>query len=188
MNKGSGCRVKVTRGVDHRHTGAAVCRSAGAPAPGPYPGTAGSRGVAAGEPGAGGDADAVPSVDGVLDQLTLAEFINSGAYDRHVRRRRLAYRRRRDHLVDAVTAGQVEGISAGLHAIVGLPPGMSEGDAAIAAAARGLALEGFDTYRIGLAVHPPAFVIGYATPPDHAYLSAVAVLRKVVQQGTASQP
>ncbi|GBQ00213.1 hypothetical protein SSP531S_16270 [Streptomyces spongiicola] len=38
---------------------------------------------------------------GVLDQLTLAEFISSGAYDRHVRAMRLRYRRRRDQLVEA---------------------------------------------------------------------------------------
>ena len=34
-----------------------------------------------------------------LEQLTLAEFIASGAYDRHVRAMRLRYRRRRDQLV-----------------------------------------------------------------------------------------
>ena len=37
-----------------------------------------------------------------LDQLTLAEFITSGGYDRHVRRSRLAYRRRRDRLAAAL--------------------------------------------------------------------------------------
>ncbi|MGC1753554.1 MAG: PLP-dependent aminotransferase family protein, partial [Trebonia sp.] len=37
-----------------------------------------------------------------FEQLTLAEFITSGAYDRHVRRVRLAYRRRRDRLVAAL--------------------------------------------------------------------------------------
>ncbi|MGW3142815.1 MocR-like pyridoxine biosynthesis transcription factor PdxR, partial [Streptomyces sp. NPDC001139] len=39
---------------------------------------------------------------GALDQLTLAEFLVSGAYDRHVRAARLRYRRRRDALVAAV--------------------------------------------------------------------------------------
>ena len=34
-------------------------------------------------------------------QLTLAEFITSGAYDRHIRRSRLAYRQRRDRLTAA---------------------------------------------------------------------------------------
>jgi len=37
-----------------------------------------------------------------LDQLTLAEFVSSGHYDRQVRRSRLAYRSRRDRLVDAL--------------------------------------------------------------------------------------
>ena len=34
-----------------------------------------------------------------LDQLTLAEFISRGGHDRHIRRRRLIYRRRRDRLL-----------------------------------------------------------------------------------------
>jgi GntR family transcriptional regulator / MocR family aminotransferase len=38
----------------------------------------------------------------VLEQLTLAQLIVSGAYDRHVRRMRGHYRRRRDRLVAAV--------------------------------------------------------------------------------------
>jgi GntR family transcriptional regulator / MocR family aminotransferase len=33
---------------------------------------------------------------GVLDQLTLAAFMRGGGYDRHIRRCRLRYRRRRD--------------------------------------------------------------------------------------------
>ena len=37
-----------------------------------------------------------------LSQLTFAEFITSGQYDRQVRRSRLVYRRRRDRLVDAL--------------------------------------------------------------------------------------
>lgn len=37
-----------------------------------------------------------------LEQLTLAEFLTSGAYDRHVRSMRLHYRRRRDQLVTAL--------------------------------------------------------------------------------------
>ena len=37
-----------------------------------------------------------------LNQLVLAEFLTSGRYDRHVRRSRLAYRRRRDRLVAAL--------------------------------------------------------------------------------------
>lgn len=62
-----------------------------------------------------------------LEQLTLAEFIGSGAYDRHIRRTRLAYRHRRDRLVAALARHapgvRVSGIAAGLHAVAELPPG-----------------------------------------------------------------
>lgn len=116
----------------------------------------------------------------ILEQLTLAEFIRTGAYDRHVRQRRLAYRRRRDHLVGSLGATRVEGISAGLHALVALPGGVTEDDVVAAAAARGLALEGLDAYRIGPAARSPALVVGYATPPDHAYRKAITLLREVV--------
>ncbi|HLI00486.1 MAG TPA: PLP-dependent aminotransferase family protein [Acidimicrobiales bacterium] len=116
-----------------------------------------------------------------LDQLTLAEFIRSGAYDRHVRARRLAYRRRRDRLVEALPAGRVSGISAGLHALVHLPAPMTEAEAVSAAAAGGLALEGLDSYRTGPDIHhPPAIVVGYATPPEHAYRAALTRLGDVL--------
>ena len=118
-----------------------------------------------------------------LDQLTLAEFLASGAYDRQVRRVRLAYRRRRDRLVAAVRAAapqvRVTGIAAGLHALLRLPPGQDE-DALVARAARhGLAVEGLSDYRLGgssSGAGGPALVVGYATPPGHAYSTAVARL------------
>jgi len=117
-----------------------------------------------------------------LDQLTLAEFIRSGAYDRHIRGRRLAYRDRRDRLVSALATLQVEGSSAGLQAVVGLPAGVTESDALAAAAARGIALEGLTAYRVGPPTHPPALVVGYATPPVHAYGAAIAGLGKVLAE------
>jgi GntR family transcriptional regulator/MocR family aminotransferase len=115
---------------------------------------------------------------GILDQLTLAELLASGGYDRHVRRQRSAYRRRRDRLVRAV--GEVEGISAGLHALVPLPDGSSEDRAVAVAATRGLALEGLDGYRARSVEGRPALVVGYATPPDHAYRGALEILAEVL--------
>lgn len=123
-----------------------------------------------------------------LDQLTLAEFIASGAYDRQVRRVRLAYRRRRDRLVAALRASapqvRVTGIAAGLHAVLRLPPGSRE-DALVARAARhGLALEGLSYYAMpGHDGGGPALVVGYATPPGHAYSTAVARLCAVLAPG-----
>ena len=57
-----------------------------------------------------------------LDQLTLAEFITSGAYDRQIRRARLAYRRRRDRLAVALRRqGLRSPGSPGMHAVLDLP-------------------------------------------------------------------
>jgi len=121
---------------------------------------------------------------GVLDQLAMAEFVTSGGYDRHVRRRRLAYRRRRDRLVAALTehvpAARVTGVAAGLHALVALPPGRSESSAVAAAAHRGLELQGLGEYATGAATHPPALVVGYGTPPDSGFVTAVNLLCAVL--------
>ncbi|WP_416069740.1 PLP-dependent aminotransferase family protein [Streptomyces sp. AK02-01A] len=123
-------------------------------------------------------------VSSALDQLTLAEFIASGAYDRHVRSMRLRYRRRRDQLVAALAdrdpAVGVTGIAAGLHAVVELPPG-TERSVVEAAAWQGLALNGMASFR-----HPSvrpgrdALVVGYGTPTDSAWTGALDALGRVL--------
>ncbi|MGA8465743.1 MAG: PLP-dependent aminotransferase family protein [Trebonia sp.] len=115
-----------------------------------------------------------------FEQLTLAEFITSGAYDRHVRRVRLAYRRRRDRLVAALAGHapgvRVTGIAAGLHAVAELGPGQREEQVVARAAARGVAIEGLGGYALREHTRGPALVIGYATPPEHGYTTALARL------------
>ena len=123
---------------------------------------------------------------GVLDQLTLAEFLASGAYDRHVRASRLRYRRRRDQLVAALAARAPEarptGIAAGLHAVLRLPPG-TEQSVVRAAVWQGLALHGLAAHRHPEAAPGPAadaLVVGYGTPPDHAWSGALDALCRAV--------
>jgi GntR family transcriptional regulator/MocR family aminotransferase len=117
---------------------------------------------------------------GALDQLTMAEFINSGRYDRHVRRARLSYRRRRDRLVATLARRlpdmALRGLPAGLHAVLELPESATEAEVVARAAARGLALEGLGSYAMAPDASPPALVVGYGTPPAHAYTSALARL------------
>lgn len=121
---------------------------------------------------------------GALEQLALADFIASGSYDRHVRRVRLAYRRRRDRLVQELArrapAARVTGIVAGLHAVVEVPGGDTEAAAVERGADRGLRLEGLDAYRLGGAKRAPALVVGYATPPEHAFTAALGRLCAVL--------
>ena len=117
---------------------------------------------------------------GALDQLTLAELIGSGNYDRHVRRCRQAYRRRRERLKEAlaeqVPQARLTGVAAGLHAVAELPAGVSEAGAIAAAAARGLAISGLSDFAAPGARHAPALVVGFATPPAHSFTTAVARL------------
>jgi GntR family transcriptional regulator/MocR family aminotransferase len=123
-----------------------------------------------------------------IDQLTLADFIVSGAYDRHVRRSRLIYRRRRDRLVATLRRRaprvRISGIAAGLHALLELPGGVREEDVVAHAAARGLSLQGLGNYAHGPHTHAPALVVGYAKPPEHAFTGAVARLAAVLRDAT----
>ncbi|WP_330174020.1 PLP-dependent aminotransferase family protein [Streptomyces sp. NBC_01498] len=134
--------------------------------------------------GAKGRVGTVPSA---LDQLTLAEFLASGAYDRHVRSMRLRYRRRRDQLVEALAARapecRVTGISAGLHAVVELPPGRGERAMTDSAARHGLDIRGLSAFR-----HPSlppvareALVIGFGAPTESAWPGALDALCRVLE-------
>ncbi|WP_328731664.1 PLP-dependent aminotransferase family protein [Streptomyces caniferus] len=125
---------------------------------------------------------------GALDQLTLAEFLSSGAYDRHLRGMRLRYRRRRDQLVAALAERapqvRVSGIAAGLHAVLELPPG-TERSILQAARRQGLALESLSRFHDPSA--PPAsrdaLVVAYGTPPDHSFAGALDALLRALLPG-----
>ncbi|MEV7884860.1 MocR-like pyridoxine biosynthesis transcription factor PdxR [Streptomyces sp. NPDC002817] len=139
----------------------------------------------------------------VLDQLSLADFLSSGSYDRHVRRMRQHYRSRRDRLVAALAEHaphiEVTGVAAGLHAVLRLPPG-TERSALKAAAWAGIALDGLAEFRHPQAPKTPqapkaskapepseaavpaydGLVVGYATPSEHAYGAALDALCRVL--------
>ncbi|SNS55092.1 MocR-like pyridoxine biosynthesis transcription factor PdxR [Actinacidiphila glaucinigra] len=122
----------------------------------------------------------------VLDQLTLAELIVSGNYDRHVRRMRLHYRRRRDRLVTALAARapavRVSGIAAGLHAVLRLPPGTSAGALVARAREHGLALQSVADFG---GTGDDAIVVGYGAPPEHAFAGSLDVLCALLAAHTA---
>lgn len=122
---------------------------------------------------------------GVIDQLTLAELIVTGAYDRHVRAVRNKYRRRRDLLVRAVSEHaphiKVLGISAGLQAVLMLPAGSAQ-TVLRAASDIGLALESLDKFRHpqGAETSFDAVLVGFSAPSDGSYPQAVEALVSVL--------
>jgi GntR family transcriptional regulator/MocR family aminotransferase len=125
---------------------------------------------------------------GILEQLTFADLIASGAFDRHVRRMRASYRRRRDELRQALAASRPDlrlaGISAGLHALVYLPErGPSEHQIQTRAARLSIGLHTLaDYWHDPSEPHPQAIVIGYATPASHAYQPALRALTGLLTQ------
>ena len=73
-----------------------------------------------------------------LEQVAFADFVTRGEFDRHLRRMRPVYRRRRDTLLAALARHlpwlEPAGVSAGLHLVTWLPPHLDE--AAVVGAAR----------------------------------------------------
>jgi len=120
------------------------------------------------------------SVD-AISQLTLAEFIVGGYHDRHVRRMRARYRRRRDALVSALAPFDVgiRGLAAGVNAVVTLPDG-AEPKVMRRAGEAGIALQGLSIMRHPQASpdvpDPDGMIVGFAAPAEHAFAPAISAL------------
>jgi GntR family transcriptional regulator/MocR family aminotransferase len=115
-----------------------------------------------------------------LDQLALATLIESGRYDRHLRRVRAEYAARRETLVAALTehapALRVTGLAAGFHAVVHLPPGTDEAVVVDEAARRGVGLYGMADMRRAKEPHEPQLVLGFGNTSQHAIGAGIAAV------------
>jgi GntR family transcriptional regulator / MocR family aminotransferase len=116
----------------------------------------------------------------VIGQLTLRDFIERGELDRHVRRMRLRYQRRRETLLEALARWLPQGRvgspgAAGLFELVQLPGEIDEHALLMAAAARGVGIE-------GLALHSfvpggaPGVLLGYGNLSEPAIEQGVRLL------------
>ena len=131
-----------------------------------------------------------------LDQLTLAELIDSGAYERHLRRARRRYQERRDRLIMALArhlpAARVTGMAAGLHLIAHIPGTHDTTKIVRTAASRGLAMAALDRYQLNRTgtPHEAHLVLGYGNITTDAISTAVQQLAEVVADETrgAGQP
>jgi GntR family transcriptional regulator/MocR family aminotransferase len=112
----------------------------------------------------------------VLEQLTLAAFLGRGELDRHLRQTRPLYRRRRDALLHGLPGLPAAGAAAGLHALVGLPPGSDESQVAAAAATNEVAVEPLGPHDM-TGDHEPALILGYSRLSEPALIEAAKRLR-----------
>jgi len=128
--------------------------------------------------------DAAPALGerhpSAIDQLVLADLIETGGYDRHVRRMRASYRRRRDRVLAAVDPDLVRpgGIAAGL-------PSSCSSRRAVRTTRRSSERPSGTRWRSGCwrrtgidpVGRPGGIVVGFAAPADHAFTPALAALR-----------
>jgi GntR family transcriptional regulator/MocR family aminotransferase len=115
----------------------------------------------------------------VIGQLALSDFIARGELDRHVRRMRLRYQRRREALLGALERwlpdASVSGADAGLYELVMLPDGVEEPRLLRAAAERGVGAEGLALHRFA-ADGPPGVLLGYGNLSEPAIEQGVRLL------------
>jgi GntR family transcriptional regulator/MocR family aminotransferase len=118
-----------------------------------------------------------------IEQLAFAHFLRRGELDRHLRRMRTRYRRRRDTIIAALAeslpAATVRGIAAGLHVTVELSPGADAAAVAAEARARGIALATMGDYSTGGA-WPPTLILGYSQMTESQLRAGVRELAAVI--------
>lgn len=130
---------------------------------------------------------------GALEQLTLARFMESGDYERHVNRQRTYFRRVQNALVEALGASEAAGflrlrnVGAGLHflmEVLGVPAANAAAcERAIAerAAAAGVRLAPLGDYCAKDAASAPAFVMSFASLAEEQASEVAAVIAAAVR-------
>jgi GntR family transcriptional regulator / MocR family aminotransferase len=123
-----------------------------------------------------------------IEQQAFASFLSRGELDRHLRRMRVEYRRRRDLLVealgDALPEARIHGIAAGLHATVEL----DERAIVEQAHARRIDLTTMGPFWIVPGSGPPTLLVGYGQVPEPSINAAVNELAEAVRAARRTAP
>jgi GntR family transcriptional regulator/MocR family aminotransferase len=126
----------------------------------------------------------------MLEQLTLARFIDTGGLTRHLRRVRPIYRRRLDAALEAVATSLPNAVpkrvAAGLHLYVQLPNWCDELRLVETAYKRGLVIEGASWHWSVPHLAPPALVLGYGTIDEPAIRNGLSILASIYREQQAS--
>jgi GntR family transcriptional regulator/MocR family aminotransferase len=120
------------------------------------------------------------------EQLAFACFLECGAFDRHLRRTRQIYRRRRDAIVAALRNHlprvRFHGIDAGLHLMIELTRDVDEQAVVEAAARRSIRVYGAAAYRAKPLASRPGLVLGYGGLPEESIGEAASQLAAVLAE------
>jgi GntR family transcriptional regulator/MocR family aminotransferase len=120
----------------------------------------------------------------VIEQLALADFVARGELDRHLRRMRIRYRRRREVAAAALAAALPEarltGVSAGLFVHAALPEAFNEASTLRAAAAAGIWVEGVAGHR-ARGASAAGLLVGFANVAEAAIERGIGVLGAAIR-------
>jgi len=121
----------------------------------------------------------------IVGQLALRDFIERGELDRHLRRTRLRYQRRRDCLLESIgrwlpEVEPCEG-AAGLYELAMLPEKVPEASLVAAAARRGVGVEGLALHRFA-GGEPGGLVLGFACQSEPAIERGIRLLGEALAE------
>lgn len=131
--------------------------------------------------------DGIGALAPTIDQLALVSLIESGTYDRHLRRMRRRYQRRRTALLAALAAvpgRPAASMDAGLHVLWHLPSDVDEAAVLAAASDHGLRVLGLSQCRVGPG--GPGLVLGYGNIPEHRAPAVADTVAAAVATAVAS--
>jgi GntR family transcriptional regulator/MocR family aminotransferase len=120
-----------------------------------------------------------------LEQLTFADFLSRGDFDRHLRHMRAIYDGRREVLLESLGRYAPElrpsGASAGLHLVAWLREGVDEAEATRRAAELGVRIAYVGRYRLQQG-GPGGLLFGYGTVTEAQIVEGVRVVGEVVRE------
>jgi GntR family transcriptional regulator / MocR family aminotransferase len=112
-------------------------------------------------------------------QYALLALLSSGDLERHVRRVRLEYARRRAVLVETLAPARLLGDTAGMHVVLELPPDRPAAGIVAAAAQQGVVVCTVDRYYAGRPTLN-AIALGYGATPRAQLRQAATILRALL--------
>ncbi len=120
-----------------------------------------------------------------LDQEALALLVESGRFDRHLRRVREVYRSRRDALAQEVATvfgpDRLQGLAAGCHSVLLLPLDVDEDAVVESARSLGVRVAGLRHYRLTDTPAPPALLLSFGNLTEHQLVRGVRAIAEAVR-------
>ncbi len=120
-----------------------------------------------------------------LDQLALAALLRSGRYDRHLRKMRGVYARRRTALIEALgrhaPGVRLTGLAAGFHAVAHLPASADEEAVVAEARRRSVGLYGMAPFRAVRGAAPPQLVLGFGLVNERGIETGIAAVADLLR-------